>query len=404
MKMAVTGVGVVSPLGNDLPTNMENLINMQVPLQDARVPVDSVAYDLIKLQKIFHANYDDVNIDDLIDDKEMRYSDPICKTSMIAVDEAIRMSGIKQLPKDTPVFVGSIQGGCLTEVNWIQGLLDGRRKIHPKTLLNSAQEYVSNVISEHYKVHGPCSVISATCISGTQALQTAEKYLETGTDCAIVGATDFMTSSTTLYYFQALGAHSKTPKSVPWDKDRDGIIPGEGSVYLVVEPLEKAEARGANIRWVIDGIGIASDAHHPTQPDPKGTGGRMAIEDAMQKAGTTVNDYNVLNAHATGTQVGDPVEFNVLKEFFNKDSWLYSNKGQVGHMMGASCLIELVLGAEAMTQNIIPGNAGLVEPFDQSHFAFTFDAKKHFEYNRLMKTSFGFGGRSAAVSVSKYEK
>jgi len=213
-----------------------------------------------------------------------------------------------------------------------------------------------------------------------------------------------MTSSTTLYYFQALGAHSKTPKSVPWDKDRDGIIPGEGSVYLVVEPLEKAEARGANIRWVIDGIGIASDAHHPTQPDPKGTGGRMAIEDAMQKAGTTVDDYNVLNAHATGTQVGDPVEFDVLKEFFNKDSWLYSNKGQVGHMMGASCLIELVLGAEAMTQNIIPGNAGLVEPFDQSHFAFTFDAKKHFEYNRLMKTSFGFGGRSAAVSVSKYEK
>ena len=92
------------------------------------------------------------------------------------------------------------------------------------------------------------------------------------------------------------------------------------------------------------------------------------------------------------------------KEFFNKDSWLYSNKGQVGHMMGASCLIELVLGAESMAQDIIPGNAGLVEPFDQSHFAFTFDAKKHFKYNRLMKTSFGFGGRSAAVSVSKYEK
>jgi len=404
MKMAVTGVGVVSPLGNDLPSNMDNLINMEVPLVESRIKEDPIASQLMKLKKIFHTNYEDVNIDDLIDDKEMRYSDPICKTSMIAVDEAIRMSGIKKLPTQTPVFVGSIQGGCLSELDWVSDLIRGRRKIHPKVLLNSAQEYVSNIISEHYKIHGPCSVIAATCISGVQALQTAEKYLETGTDVAIVGATDFMTSSTTLYYFQALGAHSKTPKSVPWDKDRDGIIPGEGSVYLIVEPLEKAEARGANIRWVIDGIGIASDAHHPTQPDPKGTGGRIAIEEAMEKAGTTVDDYNVINAHATGTQIGDPVEFNVLKEYFNKSTWLYSNKGQVGHMMGASCLIELVLGAEAMTQDVIPGNAGLVEPFDDTHFSFTFDAKKYFKYNKLMKTSFGFGGRSSAVSVSKYEK
>ena len=402
--MAVTGVGVVSPLGNDLPSNMDNLINMEVPLVDSRIKEDPIASQLMKLTKIFHTNYQDVHIDDLIDDKEMRYSDPICKTSMIAVDEAIRMSGIKKLPEQTPVFVGSIQGGCLSELDWVSDLIRGRRKIHPKVLLNSAQEYVSNIISEHYKIHGPCSVIAATCISGVQALQTAEKYLETGTDVAIVGATDFMTSSTTLYYFQALGAHSKTPKSVPWDKDRDGIIPGEGSVYLIVEPLEKAEARGANIRWVIDGIGIASDAHHPTQPDPKGTGGRMAIEEAMEKAGTTVDDYNVINAHATGTPVGDPVEFNVLKEYFSKDTWLYSNKGQVGHMMGASCLIELVLGAEAMTQDVVPGNAGLVEPFDTTHFSFTFDTKKHFQYDKLMKTSFGFGGRSSAVSVSKYEK
>ena len=404
MKMAVTGVGVVSPLGNDLAHNMDNLINMEVPLVESRIKEDPIASQLMKLKKIFHTHYEDVNIDDLIDDKEMRYSDPICKTSMIAVDEAIRMSGIKKLPEQTPVFVGSIQGGCLSELDWVSDLIRGRRKIHPKVLLNSAQEYVSNIISEHYKIHGPCSVIAATCISGVQALQTAEKYLETGTDVAIVGATDFMTSSTTLYYFQALGAHSKTPKSVPWDKDRDGIIPGEGSVYLIVEPLEKAEARGAHIRWVIDGIGIASDAHHPTQPDPKGTGGRMAIEEAMEKAGTTVDDYNVINAHATGTPVGDPVEFNVLKEYFSKNTWLYSNKGQVGHMMGASCLIELVLGAEAMTLDVIPGNAGLVEPFDDTHFSFTYDAKKYFKYNKLMKTSFGFGGRSSAVSVSKYEK
>ena len=404
MKMAVTGVGVVSPLGNDLPTNIENLKDMVVPLADARIKDDPIASPLMKLSKIFHANYDDVNIDDLVPDRDQRYSDPICTTSLIAVDEAVRMSGIKKLPEDTPVFVGSIQGGCLSELDWVTDLIKGRRKIHPKVLLNSAQEYVSNVISEHYKIHGPASVIAATCISGVQALQTAEKYLETGTDVAIVGATDFMTSSTTLYSFQALGAHSNTPKSVPWDIDRDGIIPGEGSVYLIVEPLDKAEARGANIRWVIDGIGIASDAHHPTQPDPEGTGGRLAIQQAMDRAGTTKEDYNVVNAHATGTPVGDPVEFNVLKEYFNKDSWLYSNKGQIGHMMGASCLIELVLGAEAMTQDFIPGNAGLVEPFDTSHFAFTFDSKKHFDYNRLMKTSFGFGGRSSAVSVSKYEK
>ena len=403
MKMAVTGVGMVSPLGNNTLDNIQNLKDNVVPLADARIKDDPIASPLMKLKKIFHANYDDLNIDDLVPDRDQRYSDPICTTSLIACDEAVKMSGIT-LPYDTPVFVGSIQGGCISELNWVSDLINGRKKIHPKVLLNSAQEYVSNVISEHFKIHGPASVIAATCISGVQALQTAEKYLETGTDCAIVGATDFMTSSTTLYYFQALGAHSKTPKSVPWDKDRDGIIPGEGSVYLIVEPLEKAQKRGATIRWVIDGIGIASDAHHPTQPDPAGTGGKMAIEEAMKLAGTTVDDYNVINAHATGTPVGDPIEHDVLKEYFNKDSWLYSNKGQIGHMMGASCLAELVLGAEAMCQDFIPGNAGLVEPFDNTHFSFTYDSKQHFKYNKLMKTSFGFGGRSSAVSVSKYEK
>ena len=399
MKLAVTGVGLVSPLGNTVEDNLTNLKNMQVPIQEPRIMEDSIASHLMKCKKIFHCNYDDVNIKELIDKKEIRYSDPICTTSMIAVDQAIKQSGL-DLPDYTSVNVGSIQGGCLSEVQWVEKLIQGRDKIHPKSLLNSAHEYVSNIIAEHYGLHGPCSVTAATCISGVQALQYAQHALMAGDKCAIVGATDFMTTSTTLYYFQMLGAFSDSGKSTPFDQDRDGIIMGEGSAYLVVEPLEDAVARNAPIRWVVDGIGIASDAHHPTQPDPSGTGGKIAIKQALAQAGTEYRDYDIFNLHATGTPVGDPIEVNVLGSFFNKGT-LYSNKGQIGHMMGASGLAELILGAEAMTQGWIPGNAGLVEPLE-THFDFTFDPVEK-DYNRFLKTSFGFGGRSAAMSVCKYE-
>ena len=138
---------------------------------------------------------------------------------MIAVDEAIKQSGI-DLPDYTSVNIGSIQGGCLSEVQWVEKLITGRDKIHPKSLLNSAHEYVSNIIAEHYGLHGPCSVTAATCISGVQALQYAQHAIMAGDECAIVGATDFMTTSTTLYYFQMLGAFSDSGKSTPFDKNR----------------------------------------------------------------------------------------------------------------------------------------------------------------------------------------
>jgi 3-oxoacyl-[acyl-carrier-protein] synthase II len=400
MKLAITGVGLVSPLGNTIEENLTNLKNMEIPIQDARIMEDSIASHLMKCNKIFHCNYDNVDLSQLLDKKEVRYSDPICKTSMIAVDEAIKQSGI-DLPDYTSVNIGSIQGGCLSEVQWVEKLITGRDKIHPKSLLNSAHEYVSNIIAEHYGLHGPCSVTAATCISGVQALQYAQHAIMAGDECAIVGATDFMTTSTTLYYFQMLGAFSDSGKSTPFDKNRDGIIMGEGSAYLVVEPLDKAIERNAPIRWIVDGLGIASDAHHPTQPDPSGTGGKIAIAQAMNQAGTTTEDYEIFNLHATGTPVGDPIEIDVLKGYFNSGT-LYSNKGQIGHMMGASGLAEVILGAEAMTQGWIPGNGGLVEPLGDEHFDFTFGPEER-NYNRFLKTSFGFGGRSAAMSVCKYE-
>ena len=174
---------------------------------------------------------------------------------------------------------------------------------------------------------------------------------------------------------------------------------GEGTVYLVVEPLELARERGANIRWVVDGIGIANDGAHATQPDLEGTGARIAIDKALSQAGASAGDYSVLNAHATSTPFGDPVEYNVLKDYFPEGSHLYGNKGQVGHLLGASGLAEVVLGAEAMVQGFVPANAGLENPFTQDgHFdLLTKPLEK--EYIRMFKTSFGFGGRSAAVSV-----
>lgn len=402
MKLAITGVGIVSPLGNNLEENITNLRNLEVPNQEYR-PQGHFSDWIIKIERAFHCNYDDVDTNHLIKSKDRKWLDPTVITSMMAVDEAVQQSGL-DFPDNTPVFVGTIRGGAPNLARYGQILHQQRSKVHPQILLSSSHEYVSNHISSHYKWHGISMGTSGTCVSGVQALDIAKKYMMTeGYTCAIVGGTDFMTSSMSSIYFQLLGAISPTGRSVPWDESRDGFVMGEGSVYLVVEPLELAEARGANIRWVVDGISIANDGAHATQPDLEGTGARIAIDNVLKQSGKDASEYNVLNAHATSTPFGDPVEYNVLKDYFPEGSHLYGNKGQVGHLMGASGLAEVVLGAEAMTQGFVPANAGLEKPFtEDGHF----DLLKNVvdkDYKNMFKTSFGFGGRSAAISVTKHE-
>ena len=318
MKLAITGVGIVSPLGNTLEENITNLKNLEVPNQEYR-PQGHFSDWIIKIERAFHSNYDDVNTDHLIKTKDRKWLDPTVITSMIAVDEAVKQSGL-DFPDNTPVFVGTIRGGAPNLARYGQILHQQRSKVHPQILLSSSHEYVSNHISSHYKWHGISMGTSGTCVSGVQALDIAKKYMMTeGYTCAIVGGTDFMTSSMSSIYFQLLGAISPTGRSVPWDESRDGFVMGEGSVYLVVEPLELAEARGANIRWVVDGISIANDGAHATQPDLEGTGARIAIDNVLKQSGKDASEYNVLNAHATSTPFGDPVEYNVLKDTFQKE-------------------------------------------------------------------------------------
>ena len=382
--------------------NITNLKNLEVPNQEYR-PQGHFSDWIIKIERAFHCNYNDVDTDHLVKSKDRKWLDPTVITSMIAVDEAVQQSGL-DFPDNTPVFVGTIRGGAPNLARYGQILHQQRSKVHPQILLSSSHEYVSNHISSHYKWHGISMGTSGTCVSGVQALDIAKKYMMTeGYTCAIVGGTDFMTSSMSSIYFQLLGAISPTGRSVPWDESRDGFVMGEGSVYLVVEPLELAEARGANIRWVVDGLSIANDGAHATQPDLEGTGARIAIDNVLKQSGKDASEYNVLNAHATSTPFGDPVEYNVLKDYFPEGSHLYGNKGQVGHLMGASGLAEVVLGAEAMTQGFVPANAGLVKPFtEDGHFNLLSQVIDK-DYNNMFKTSFGFGGRSAAISVTKHE-
>jgi len=399
MKLAVTGVGIVSPLGNNIDENMRGLLDLDVNISDFN-KVGHYSEPMLEIEKAFHCNYDSVDTSELVREKDRSTLDPNVITSLIAANDAVKMSGL-DLPEDTPVVVGTVRGGSANLGRVGNELCQGKTRIHPNVLLSSAQDYVSNHVSSHFKLKGPSLGTSAACVSSIQALDIAKKYMQTdGYTAAIVGGTEFMANSITAIYFQMLGASSKTNKSTPWDKDRDGLVIGEGSVYVVVEPLELAEARGANIRWVIDGIGIANDAAHVLQPDKNGTGARIAIEKAMKQADTQPRDYKVFNAHATSTPTGDPIEYDVLKDIF-LGGFLYSNKGQIGHMMGASGLTELVLGAEAMRRGFIPGNAGLKTPFTDDKYFTLKEKTVTGEYHRFMKTSFGFGGRAAAVSVRK---
>ena len=214
MKLAITGVGIVSPLGNSLSENIQNLKALQVPISDYR-PQGHFSDWILNVEKAFHCNYEDVDLEGLIEAKNKRWLDPTVITSMIAVNEAVEMSEL-DFPNNTPVFVGTIRGGAPNLARYGQILHQQKRKVHPQILLSSSHEYVSNHVSSFYKWNGASMGTSGTCISGVQALDLAKKYMMTeGYTCAVVGATDFMTSSMSTIYFQLLGAISPTGRSVP---------------------------------------------------------------------------------------------------------------------------------------------------------------------------------------------
>jgi 3-oxoacyl-[acyl-carrier-protein] synthase II len=239
--------------------------------------------------------------------------------------------------------------------------------------------------------------MQATCATSTNALQHAKMYIENGNAFAILnGYEELSLAPGGNDFFTSLGAKSGTNSCRPFDEGRDGTVFKDGYVTVIVEDLEHAKQRGAEIYGTIDDVAVYNDASNPISPDPKGTGARLAYSQLFDDKDIKI-DY--ISAHATGTVIGDPVEIDILKDYF-PDVPVASLKGHIGHGMGASGLLETVYCVEMMKNNTLIHTHGLDNPIASDLNILTKPLET--EVNAILKNNFGFGGRASAFVLQKY--
>jgi len=408
-RVAVTGLGCISPIGNDVPTSWENCINGNSGIDR----IKNFDPELYRCQ--IAGEIKDFRIPEIIPIKEEKKMDLFIKYSIGAAQEALEDSGLeitKDLEEDVGVSMGVGIGGlgCIEKYNSIlkEG---GPKKVSPffipMTLSNLAPGYISLLFKA--KNYTACSV--SACTSSNHAIGTAARTIERG-DAKIVIAGGAESSVTPLGIagfasMHALSTRNNEPKraSRPFDKDRDGFVMGEGSGILILEDYEFAKARGARIYCEIKGYGFSSDAFHVTSPSTEGPA--RAMKKTIEDSGIFSDQIDYINAHGTSTPAGDLNELNAIKIALGdksaKKTAISSTKSMTGHLLGAAAAIEAVFSIKALHHNFIPPTINIDNLDPECDLDVTPNKGKSKELHVAMSNAFGFGGTNASIIFQKID-
>jgi 3-oxoacyl-[acyl-carrier-protein] synthase II len=399
---AITGIGIINGLGVTLEENWTNLLAGKTAVKQVTWPED----DPKKFPKTHKSLTVKIGAPAPVPVFEtMAYGgmaqhwDPCVKMAVKSAEDAIKDSNLAS--KNVAVVYSTVAGNTVSRGYLTRALDDGRERILPRQVIQSSLDYVSGVISRLFEFNGVSTSVNAACSTGLISIDYAIKTLELDPDldAALVGGADMPLEAYQCYYFQNLGALSNEPAR-PFDQTRAGFNAGEGAGCLVIEPLEKAKARGANIYGIILGSGIASAGHHDTSPDKDGVAAKTAVTRALKSAGITASDIGYINAHATGTQAGDDIEFYAMRELFPGKT-IVANKAQIGHTLAASGIIETIYTLMALKNRITPPTINLKTPIDSGMSIPTVATGIDAKY--AIKNNFAFSGRSACIVLQRYE-
>ena len=349
-----------------------------------------------------------------IDSKDVKRVDRFTQFAIVAGTDAVRDSGLDLAQEDSyrcGVILGSGIGGLgEIEVQMSRLMTKGPDRVSaftvPKMMLNAA----GSVLSIEFGIRGPNYAIATACASATNAMADALKLIQDGgADLVITGGTEAAITRMGLAAFQnikALSMRNDDPMgaSRPFDADRDGFVFSEGAGLLVFEELEHARARGARIYGEVYGAGVSSDAGHITQPDEHGTGAARAMLNALQDAGLQAADIDYINAHGTSTPLGDKAETLAIKHVFQdhaRSVSISSTKSQLGHTLGASGGIELVIAMQSLLHHVVPPTINLQTPDPDCDLDYTPNQPRERQVKIAMSNSFGFGGHNASIIVGK---
>jgi len=400
--VAVTGVGVVSPIGYTVESFWRNLLDGR----RAIAPMGNGAR--VSGNALWAAVSDDFLEHTGLPPGALRNTDRFTQYAMVATAAALRRARYDPPAERTAVIIGNTMGGFpLVADSQTRFAEDGGRAVSPKLMALVIPNMASAFIAMHWNLHGPQLAISTACASSLDAIGLASGMIERGEiDAAIAGGSETLLSPLVYESLVRAGALSRNSDadraSRPFDVDRDGFVMGDGAAVLVLERAELAAARGAEILARIRGYGSVADGYHITSPDPSAKYEVIAMRNALDRAGDAAEACHVVYAHATGTLVGDAAEARAIDGVYAGDGAVVTSiKGHIGHSMASSGAMCAIAGIAGMHDSLIPPTVGTERLDPATRFDLVRARARAHSYSAFQVNAFGFGGQNASLVVSR---
>ncbi len=410
-RVVITGMGMLSPLGNDVASSWDAVKNGVSGISD----IDR--FDTTGYSTRIGGAVKDLDLEPYLSTKDARKLDAFIHYGLIAAQQAVEASGLDQfddLDKErVGVAIGSGIGGLeFIEKNIINMEKSGPRKVSPFFVPASVINMISGNVAIRFGYQGPNIAIVTACTTGTHNIGYAARTIAYGdADVMLAGGSEMATTRSSIAAFsaaRALSTRNDEPEraSRPWDRDRDGFVLSDGAGVLVLEDLEHARQRGAEIFGEVVGFGMSDDAYHITSPPEGGAGAARSMANAIRDAGIAPSEVDYINAHGTSTQVGDVAEVAAVKSVFDKHAYelaVSSTKSMTGHLLGAAGAVEAIFSVLAVRDGVLPPTINLDDPDEGCDLDFVAGASRKADIRTALSNSFGFGGTNGTLIFRRYE-
>lgn len=408
-RIVITGMGTVNPLGLTVQESWNNAVNGVSGVGPITL------FDPSALNVHFASEVKGFEPDRYMDQKEARRRDRFEQLGVAAAKDALADSGLEIHEENSGrigVLVSSAIGGIKSlQEAVITNFTEGPRRVSPFLIPMLMPNGAAGMIAIDYQIKGPCFSVASACASGADGIGTAMLMLKAGMiDAALAGAAETTVCSTGVAAFDRVGAmsrrnedYSMTPQ--PFDKNRDGLVMGEGAAVLVLETESHARRRGANILAELAGYGATADAFHVTAPHENGEGGAAAIRMALASAKANADDLGYINAHGTGTPLNDQSETRAIKAALGEKAYtipISSTKSMTGHMMGATGALEAIFCVQAVREGVIPPTIHYRTPDPECDLDYVPNEARAKKIELAISNAFGFGGHNAVLAIRKY--
>lgn len=404
-------MGAITPIGNNVKTFWENI-------KKGKCGIDFIkSFDTTEFKVKIAAEIKNFNPADVLDSKELKRMDKFTQMGIVAANEAVDDAGLSNEDSDSRenwgVILGTGIGGFITIEKENRKIIEkGPGRVSPFFIPMALCNIAAANIAIKFGIKGICDTVITACASGTSSIGNAYRILQQNqADLIITGGSEAAMTPLALAGFTSMGAlctHNKAEQaSIPFDIRRTGFVMGEGAGVMILETLEHAQKRGANIYAEVVGYGATCDAYHLTAPAPGGNGGARAMKMAINDSGINEEQISYINAHGTSTPYNDKSETEAIKTVFGEKAYdipISSTKSMTGHMLGASGAAEAIICVKAMQESFIPPTIGLQEPDPECDLDYVPLQGRNQNLQYTISNSFGFGGQNASILLKKWEE